>query len=115
MIRRPPRSTLFPYTTLFRSDRLACCDGGRRCRAGADDLLLGGGDAAVPGRWSEGGVGEQRGEVAFSVVLCFPGVADGGAGLLAGRVVDVLGVLGDVGEVVADLVDAVVLGCVLEE
>src|SRR2546422_4527351 len=25
MIRRPPRSTLFPYTTLFRS-----CDGGRR-------------------------------------------------------------------------------------
>src|SRR2546430_12159440 len=29
MIRRPPRSTLFPYTTLFRSrDRLT-----RRCRA----------------------------------------------------------------------------------
>src|SRR5215213_1421052 len=26
MIRRPPRSTLFPYTTLFRSDRLG--DGG---------------------------------------------------------------------------------------
>src|SRR6266480_6801823 len=27
MIRRPPRSTLFPYTTLFRSDdgELACC------------------------------------------------------------------------------------------
>src|SRR5256885_6224476 len=24
MIRRPPRSTLFPYTTLFRSD-LRCC------------------------------------------------------------------------------------------
>src|SRR3712207_7873030 len=23
MIRRPPRSTLFPYTTLFRSDKLA--------------------------------------------------------------------------------------------
>src|SRR5689334_24544597 len=23
MIRRPPRSTLFPYTTLFRSDHLA--------------------------------------------------------------------------------------------
>src|SRR5256885_6153368 len=23
MIRRPPRSTLFPYTTLFRSDRCA--------------------------------------------------------------------------------------------
>src|SRR3712207_9166641 len=31
MIRRPPRSTLFPYTTLFRSDpgepRLAVCEG----------------------------------------------------------------------------------------
>src|SRR2546430_12103352 len=25
MIRRPPRSTLFPYTTLFRSDPSACC------------------------------------------------------------------------------------------
>src|SRR2546430_8293554 len=24
MIRRPPRSTLFPYTTLFRSIRLGC-------------------------------------------------------------------------------------------
>src|SRR2546426_8594699 len=26
MIRRPPRSTLFPYTTLFRSDALALRD-----------------------------------------------------------------------------------------
>src|SRR3712207_7463651 len=26
MIRRPPRSTLFPYTTLFRSDELASLD-----------------------------------------------------------------------------------------
>src|SRR2546429_3165373 len=24
MIRRPPRSTLFPYTTLFRSEKAAC-------------------------------------------------------------------------------------------
>src|SRR3989442_2368359 len=24
MIRRPPRSTLFPYTTLFRSQQVAC-------------------------------------------------------------------------------------------
>src|SRR3712207_8369490 len=30
MIRRPPRSTLFPYTTLFRSDGV-----GRRMRDGA--------------------------------------------------------------------------------
>src|SRR5256885_9985761 len=27
MIRRPPRSTLFPYTTLFRSISPACCGG----------------------------------------------------------------------------------------
>src|SRR5690348_18222072 len=38
MIRRPPRSTLFPYTTLFRSDRapdgrwLLSCGSGRCCR-----------------------------------------------------------------------------------
>src|SRR3712207_9540744 len=32
MIRRPPRSTLFPYTTLFRSPALA-----RRDRPGLDD------------------------------------------------------------------------------
>src|SRR2546422_7267106 len=30
MIRRPPRSTLFPYTTLFRSLRLARDDGSER-------------------------------------------------------------------------------------
>src|SRR3712207_6912695 len=29
MIRRPPRSTLFPYTTLFRSDDLGRCEIGR--------------------------------------------------------------------------------------
>src|SRR3712207_8844384 len=30
MIRRPPRSTLFPYTTLFRSGRLGLRAGGVR-------------------------------------------------------------------------------------
>src|SRR3712207_7227860 len=29
MIRRPPRSTLFPYTTLFRSDRPRQPEGGQ--------------------------------------------------------------------------------------
>src|SRR2546430_17247718 len=29
MIRRPPRSTLFPYTTLFRSPRACCFPTGR--------------------------------------------------------------------------------------
>src|SRR3989442_2272639 len=48
MIRRPPRSTLFPYTTLFRSllrsllelvapDERQCRDDADRCDAGADD------------------------------------------------------------------------------
>src|SRR5256885_11374901 len=31
MIRRPPRSTLFPYTTLFRSRREARAELGFRC------------------------------------------------------------------------------------
>src|SRR2546428_3913102 len=35
MIRRPPRSTLFPYTTLFRSE-LHRCFGGRRGDAAGD-------------------------------------------------------------------------------
>src|SRR3712207_6872992 len=33
MIRRPPRSTLFPYTTLFRSERL-------HLREGQEDLAV---------------------------------------------------------------------------
>src|SRR5690349_22917375 len=41
MIRRPPRSTLFPYTTLFRSDDVARCGEWLRCNAfGADGNLL---------------------------------------------------------------------------
>src|SRR2546423_15438633 len=45
MIRRPPRSTLFPYTTLFRSivfideiDKIARRSGGARTGAGARDI-----------------------------------------------------------------------------
>src|SRR3712207_8406139 len=58
MIRRPPRSTLFPYTTLFRSDELA---GGttvgrrrqyRRCAAAGGGLT----DRVCtsPGAWAPG-------------------------------------------------------------
>src|SRR5947209_17347091 len=35
MIRRPPRSTLFPYTTLFRSDRCAVPVSARGARRAA--------------------------------------------------------------------------------
>src|SRR5256885_3860732 len=48
MIRRPPRSTLFPYTTLFRSVRDQQCtwsqgldQNGRRSSALSDRVLLG--------------------------------------------------------------------------
>src|SRR5258708_25966943 len=39
MIRRPPRSTLFPYTTLFRSDRAPALEP-RECTPGAQQRLL---------------------------------------------------------------------------
>src|SRR3712207_8158914 len=50
MIRRPPRSTLFPYTTLFRSNRRRRA-GGRRGRS-----------PPRPGRRTTGrpGAGERR-------------------------------------------------------
>src|SRR3712207_7057618 len=53
MIRRPPRSTLFPYTTLFRSDRLLPArrrarGRGPAPRAVAAALLAARGEAAGP-------------------------------------------------------------------
>src|SRR3712207_8285727 len=51
MIRRPPRSTLFPYTTLFRSHRLERRLAGRRGHLGRLLLPAPGWDAVpVPGR-----------------------------------------------------------------
>src|SRR2546427_9606051 len=51
MIRRPPRSTLFPYTTLFRSVAAGCRDGVRspaRPRASRDAATLARGAARPP-------------------------------------------------------------------
>src|SRR2546430_3312437 len=45
MIRRPPRSTLFPYTTLFRSARIL----GAAERMSKDQLRRGPTEAAIPG------------------------------------------------------------------
>src|SRR5687767_16002073 len=88
MIRRPPRSTLFPYTTLFRS----CYGWSARCGLKASDLpgrgdvelgeqvllgLGGGGDLLE----RAGGAGE--GAQVESVELAAdpgPGVAGGGLG-----------------------------------
>src|SRR3712207_7085600 len=39
MIRRPPRSTLFPYTTLFRSELFVLKDHGDRLGSSLDLLL----------------------------------------------------------------------------
>src|SRR2546427_9636372 len=40
MIRRPPRSTLFPYTTLFRSDALTLLDHSRAASDSISRLVL---------------------------------------------------------------------------
>src|SRR2546422_9080361 len=40
MIRRPPRSTLFPYTTLFRSQELERGDSGLRSAASVQSGLV---------------------------------------------------------------------------
>src|SRR2546422_4714872 len=60
MIRRPPRSTLFPYTTLFRSDGVVPGDVmGSEPGTGEEAILLGGGNAnndlGVEIRFVEGG------------------------------------------------------------
>src|SRR3712207_8246770 len=59
MIRRPPRSTLFPYTTLFRSPAAAGEQVGQRAAAGAGPAAGRGCDGAhagVPaGAWSASG------------------------------------------------------------
>src|SRR3712207_7069812 len=44
MIRRPPRSTLFPYTTLFRSSALACASLG--ITAAPSSAIVGGTNAS---------------------------------------------------------------------
>src|SRR3712207_6960645 len=65
MIRRPPRSTLFPYTTLFRSGRgIGAIPGARVPYRGLDEwtrltILAGGGvlvaGAALLGFWARRG------------------------------------------------------------
>src|SRR5258708_25310238 len=49
MIRRPPRSTLFPYTTLFRSPHPSCTRAGGTAHTGPGGTVPRHG--ARPGRW----------------------------------------------------------------
>src|SRR3712207_8550581 len=61
MIRRPPRSTLFPYTTLFRSDGLKIRHGAAQQTGGEHDganaehdhaeALAGAVELLLQGRW----------------------------------------------------------------
>src|SRR5438105_8643131 len=52
MIRRPPRSTLFPYTTLFRSHVVFAVILGTGCGGGiAVDGRVHGGSNGVAGEW----------------------------------------------------------------
>src|SRR2546430_4351860 len=72
MIRRPPRSTLFPYTTLFRSAHQRSQSGlrlvarqPRRPGVGRrDDVFRGGGDrdAGVSTIGARAGTGDKRSE-----------------------------------------------------
>src|SRR5258708_9072958 len=63
MIRRPPRSTLFPYTTLFRSSffRSCCSLFPKRCnelrRGDAARVLAGRQAEGFGGRQQQGGIG----------------------------------------------------------
>src|SRR3712207_7204195 len=62
MIRRPPRSTLFPYTTLFRSRRQQGCGG-----------TGGGGDGGGDGLRVRRAVGAEGGGHEWSFPTAWPG------------------------------------------
>src|SRR3712207_7507244 len=104
MIRRPPRSTLFPYTTLFRSDevadrRVAGRDpGGRRdlvlaldVLGGLEQLLGDGLDGLLDAALERDRVG-AGGDVAQALAHERLGEHGGGGGAVTR---DVVGLLGD--------------------
>src|SRR2546427_5776539 len=97
MIRRPPRSTLFPYTTLFRSGFVLWSTRRRSGEASEPTpwqaLIVGAAQAVAvfPGISRSGstvsaalwcGLGAER-AAEFSFLLAIPTI--GGAGLLEGR------------------------------
>src|SRR5258705_8169150 len=67
MIRRPPRSTLFPYTTLFRSEGWTTQNNrGSNHQEGEREMMFNvapwqfaqaGGFGSLPGQYGQGGVG----------------------------------------------------------
>src|SRR2546425_12556438 len=91
MIRRPPRSTLFPYTTLFRSAGCAGCSGGAARRSVRRRLGLGDRRRLAFHRLAlEEGERLQELEVVLAaelgrLQLARRDVGDGGSGLRARR------------------------------
>src|SRR3712207_7412221 len=62
MIRRPPRSTLFPYTTLFRSVQVArprAAEGGVHARQLRDEAPARGRDRHHPRPWARRGPADR--------------------------------------------------------
>src|SRR2546429_1776273 len=66
MIRRPPRSTLFPYTTLFRSPF------GRNKASGTDPLLN-----RLSGGWQISGIATLQTGLPFTPQMSFNPANDG--------------------------------------
>src|SRR3712207_8775311 len=62
MIRRPPRSTLFPYTTLFRSRRGRDHGRHKAPRGGGDPDITGGGGRDAPSGGREPRGARERSE-----------------------------------------------------
>src|SRR3989442_15285181 len=118
MIRRPPRSTLFPYTTLFRSVRVpgdlgplrvAAAHGGPwpevgpwPTRASVCVVLASGG---YPGKYGTGAAieGVESAETAPGVTVFHAGTAlrDGRLVTAGGRVLGVTAVAGDLATAIA--------------
>src|SRR3712207_7092395 len=67
MIRRPPRSTLFPYTTLFRSGREDAEDAGKDVGAGLAE------ESHDAGREREGDEGDEQDHEEQADEHCGPG------------------------------------------
>src|SRR3989441_13270859 len=84
MIRRPPRSTLFPYTTLFRSTPEATTAILERAAPGIAEALRAGAAGAFPRAWLSRGVAGTR---AKTLIVNLPGSTGGvqdGLALLEG-------------------------------
>src|SRR2546430_9958178 len=72
MIRRPPRSTLFPYTTLFRSHGLIVSQRSERAKSGVAE-------EAVRRIGGDGGLERREGIGSLKAAECLQG---GGAGAI---------------------------------